>query len=161
MGKLAFANHARAQVGQQVVHVLVLAYRQYLGIVDVLVDSPQFPLEDLTAPLDVGPPGLPAEPMPDALPGAGRLDVTPIGIQPVQAGPALHLGGHNLHRVAVLKRRVQRYQPSVDLGADATVPKLGVNLVGEINGGRARGKLYDVSLWGVDKNLIVEQVLFD
>ena len=49
----------------------------------------------------------------------------------------------------------------IDLGRNAVVTDIRVNVVGEIDRGRASGQLPDCAPWGEDINHIGEEVDFD
>ena len=92
-------------------------------------------------------------------PAAAGAHVAQVGVEPVQTGASVDLGGEDLHGVAVLQGGVQRDQAAVHLGPDAPMPQLGVDLVSEIQGGGTGGKLHDVPLGSVNKYLVAEDVL--
>ena len=54
--------------------------------------------------------------------------------------------------------RVERDEPPVDLGADALVPDVGVDAIGEVERRRAAGQLFDLALRREDVDLVLEDV---
>ncbi len=80
-----------------------------------------------------------------------RLDLVtgPRGLdqrQPVAGRPALTLGGQHLDDVAGPQLVGQRHDLAVDLGADAAVADVGVDLVGEVQRRGPRGQRLDLAL---------------
>ena len=78
--------------------------------------------------------------------------------EPVARRAALLLGGQDLDDVAAVELVVQRHDLAVDLGADAAVPDVGVDRVGEVERGRAGGEVLDLALRREDEDLVLEQV---
>ena len=68
------------------------------------------------------------------------------------------LGGEDLARVAAVQRGTERHEPSVDLGADAVVPDLGVHRVGEVDAGRADRQRDDPPLRREHEDLVLFEV---
>src|SRR4029450_5074850 len=73
------------------------------------------------------------EPLPDLVPGPGRLDDP----QPVAGRSRVRrLRGEDVDRVAGLQLVVEWYQPAADARTHATMPHLRVDGIGEVDGGR-------------------------
>ena len=75
-----------------------------------------------------------------------------------RARAALALGGHDLDDVARLQLVVQRHDLAVHARADAAVADVGVDLVGEVQRGRARGQRLDLALGREDEDLVLDQL---
>ena len=73
-------------------------------------------------------------------------------------GPRSCLDGEHLDDVAGPQLVVQRHDLAVDLGADAAVADVGVDLVGEVQRRRAGGQRLDLALGGEHEDLVLEQV---
>ena len=99
-------------------------------------------------------PRLLLEPLADLVARPGGLHQR----QPVAGGAALALGGEDLHDVARAQLVVQRDDLAVDLGADAAVADVGVDLVGEVQRGRARRQRLDLPLGREHEDLVLEEV---
>ena len=91
----------------------------------------------------------------DLVAGAGRLDER----EPVARRAALALGGEDLDDVAGGELVVQRDDLAVDLGADAAVPDVGVDLVREVERGGAGGERLDLALGREDEDLVLDQLV--
>jgi hypothetical protein len=91
--------------------------------------------------------GLGVEPGAHLGPCAVAGQVAQFGVEPVQRRPAL-LGGHHLHRLARLQRRVQRHHRAVHARAAAAVAQVGVQAVGKVHR-RAARRQFDHVAWGV------------
>ena len=157
-GEGGIAQLAGSQRGQQVFHGFVPAELQDFPVREFDAHAVEFAAQQVFAAGDVCAAGLPVEPGADLLAGAVGGDVTAGGVEPVGRRTATGLAGDDLYGVAVLQRSVQGHQPSIDLGARDAVAQVGVNLVGEVNGGSAGGEFHDVALGGVHEDLVVEQV---
>ena len=72
--------------------------------------------------------------------GARALQEVQLGVEPVHRRAAL-AHGDDLHRLAVLQRRLQRHHRAVDARAAAAVADVGVQRVGEVDRRAARGQL--------------------
>ncbi len=95
------------------------------------------------------------EPLADLRAGPWSLDE----LEPVATrSGTLHLAREDLHGVARRKRRVERDESSVDPRADAAVPHLGVDRVGEVDGLRPGGKGDHLALRREDEDLVLLQV---
>ena len=77
--------------------------------------------------------------------------------EPVPRGPPLALGGQHLDDVSGAQLVVQGHDLAVDAGADAAVPDVGVDLVGEVQRGGSRGQRFDLALGGEDIDLVLEE----
>ena len=69
--------------------------------------------------------------------------------------------GEHLNEITVLQRRRQRTQPIVDANAMAVVAHLGVDAIGEINGGCALAQTEHITLRGEHEHLLIEEVFLD
>ena len=58
----------------------------------------------------------------------------------------LRLGGEDFDLVAIVEDCAQRHDPSVDLGTDRLVAKIGMDRIGEVDRGRALGQLDQLAL---------------
>ena len=136
------AGHLREQVGvHQPLDALALL-AQRLG-------------EQVFARLDGFFATLAGEPLPDLAAGPGALDE----VQPVAArAGTVGLAGQDLDDVAVLDRRLQRREPSVDARTDGVVTDLGVHRVGEVDRGRPDREPDDLALRGEDVDLLAADV---
>ena len=161
MGQLPLGKVAGAQADQKILHIVRLDQGQNFPLRQAHIEPAQFLAELFPAALDVAAPGLMIEPLADFLPGAGRLDIAQVGIEPIGVGAAPRFGGHYFHRVPVLQGGVQADQPAVHLAANAAVAQFGVDFVGKVNGRGAGGQLHNVALGGIDEYLVVEQILLD
>ena len=161
MGYLTFGDVTRPQVGQEFIHVVVLAQGQNLGVLDLVADSAELPPQQLPSSLNIAAAGLATEPLPHLLASAGRAHVAPVRVEPVKAGTPVSLGREDFHRVAMLQLGVQGNQPAVHLGADTLVSQVGVYLVAKVDGSGARRQLHDLALRGINKDLVVEDVLLN
>ncbi len=94
------------------------------------------------------------EPVLDLVPRPGGLDQS----QPITRRSALPLGGQHLADVAGTQRVGERHDLAVDLGADAAMTDVGVDLVGEVQRGGAGGERLDLALGREDEDLVLEQV---
>src|SRR5205814_9762303 len=94
------------------------------------------------------------EPDPYLLRRSGRL----YEGQPIPARSVGTFGGQDLEDVAVLQLIVEGHHAAVRLGADATVPDLGVDPVGEVDRSRPAGQRQDVAAGGEDEDLVTEHV---
>ena len=90
----------------------------------------------------------------DLVARAGRLDHR----EPVARRAALALGGEDLDDVARLQLVVQRHDLAVDLGADAAVADVGVDLVGEVQRRGAGGERLDLALGREDEDLVLDEL---
>ena len=68
----------------------------------------------------------------------------------------LGLGSHDLDLVTIGELGPQRHDAAIDLGADATVPEIGMDGIGEIDGGRILGQLVERALGGKNEDLVLE-----
>ena len=73
-------------------------------------------------------------------------------------GPALLLRGEHLDDVARLQRVVERHDLAVDLGPDAAVADVRVDLVREVERRGARRQRLDLALGREDEHLVLEEV---
>ena len=99
-----------------------------------LAQTPELLVQHLPALADVLLAALLLEPLPDLLPGSGRLHE----VEPIPRRPVRRLGGEDLHDVAVHEAVVEGDHPAVDLGPDAVMADRGVDPVGEVDGGAPR-----------------------
>ena len=111
-------------------------------------------LQELTPPRDVLVPILALEPGPNLGARTGRGDE----IEPVPAGSVGGTRRQDLHAVAVVQRVIERHHHAIDLGADAPIPELGMDAVGEVDGRGFGGQVDDVALGAEDKDLVLEHV---
>ena len=94
------------------------------------------------------------EPLADLVSGlVGLTDV-----QPVAAGTLGRLGGDDLHDVAVVQGGVVLHHAAVDLGTHHAVAHGGVDGVGEVDGGGARGQVDDIAVGGEDEDLVAKHI---
>src|SRR6476619_2337399 len=70
----------------------------------------------------------------------------------------LHLGGDDLHLVAVPELGDERHRPSIDLAADAGVADVGVHRIGEVDGVGAARERDQPALGREAEHLILEQL---
>src|SRR2546422_5386766 len=94
-----------------------------------------------------------ADPLPDLVAGAPRLDVG----EPVTRRLGL-LARHNLHRVAVLERAVQRRDAAVDTSPLAVLPDLRVHREGEVDRGRPLRESLHVAARREHEDLVLVKV---
>ena len=73
-------------------------------------------------------------------------------------GCALALGGEHLDDVARLQLVVERDDLAVHLRADAAVPDVGVDGVGEVERRRAGGEVLHLALRREDEHLVLEEI---
>src|SRR5262245_61211980 len=73
-------------------------------------------------------------------------------------GRCLHVGGDDLHLVAVPELGDERHRPSVDLAADAGVADVGVHRIGEVDGVGAARERNQPALGREAEHLILEQL---
>ena len=71
------------------------------------------------------------------------------------------LGGEHLDDLAVLEAMVERHHSPVDLCADAAVPDVGVDAIGEVHRRRSLGQGADVTSRREDEDLVLEDVDLD
>ena len=121
--------------------------RRQAGLVEVLLQQLAAGVLGVVARLGL-------EPGADLVARARRLDQR----QPVARRAALALGGEDLDDVAGLQLVVQRDDLAVDLGADAAVADVGVDLVGEVQRRRAGGQRLDLALGREDEDLLLDQL---
>ncbi len=60
------------------------------------------------------------------------LDITRVGVQPVEAWPAIRLGAEYLDYISIAKLMSQLNELAIDLGPGAAMAQLGMNVIGEI-----------------------------
>jgi len=94
------------------------------------------------------------EPLTDPLLGRSALDE----VEPVPARAVRRLRGKDLDDLAVLQRVVQRDHAAIGLRADASMPDLCVDAVGEVHGGRVGRQVEDVTFRREDVDLVLEKV---
>src|SRR4051794_20530910 len=121
--------------------------RRQAGLVEVLLQQLAAGVLGVLARLGL-------EPGADLVARAGGLDHR----EPVARRAPLALGGEHLDDVARLQLVVQRHDLAVDLGADAAVADVGVDLVGEVEWGRADGERLDLALGREDVDLVLHQL---
>src|SRR6185295_13426885 len=88
----------------------------------------------------------PLEVAPDVVARTGGLDE----VEPVAAGAARGLGGHNLHDVAALELVIERDHAVVYFGTGTAIADLAVDAEGEIDRRRADRQVDDLALGGED-----------
>src|SRR4051794_1977929 len=98
---------------------------------------------------------LTTEPLLDLVARTWRLDER----QPIarRAG-RLELGHEDLARVTAAQTMIERYEPTIDLGAYALVSDLGVHRVGEVDGRRVDRQRDDAALGREDEHLFLFEV---
>ena len=80
-------------------------------------------------------------------------------LQPVAARTStLDVGGEDLDRITRLESGVERYETAVDLGANAAMPDVGVNRVGEVDRRRSDRQLDDLALRREDEDLVLIEI---
>ena len=127
-------NVASAQRNVQRLDVVELESLGGIGLREGLGQPPKRLGQQLVPLFHVGAALQPSEPLANLVVRGRRVHVTQRRVEPVHTGPAGHLAGDDLYRVAVLQRGIQRHEPPVHLRADAPVAQLRVDEVRKVDG---------------------------
>ena len=89
------------------------------------------------------------EPLPDLGSPSRAMDITQTGTEPIAAGPGL-LRCQDFYPVSGFHNMGQGHDAAVDLGPAATMPNLGMHLIGKIEYGGAGRQVHDLAARGQD-----------